>query len=201
MKRWMLSLLVVAALSTTMFGQSEETLFGNSGLRLSGAWGGSSTGLTFFDEDYAVTTGGFGGLEFGKNVFVGWGGYSTTNAFDIDDFQNNRLKLRYSGLMLGYMPFAYSAVHPKVMLLTGGGRLSTPGEESDRIFVVQPSVGVELNVLRWFRLGLEGGYRVVLDNDLSGISDQDISAPFAQMTFKFGFSWGKSNMRVQFDED
>jgi hypothetical protein len=201
MKRWMLSLLVIAALSTTMFGQREETLFGNSGLRLSGAWGGSSTGLTFFDEDYAVTTGGFGGLEFGKNVFVGWGGYRTTNAFDIDDFQNDRLKMRYSGLMLGYMPMAHKAIHPKIMLLTGGGKLDIPGEDTDRIFVVQPSVGFELNVLRWFRLAVDGGYRVVLDNDLIGISDQDLSAPFAEVTFKFGFSWGKPNVRIQFDED
>ncbi|MEZ4950354.1 MAG: hypothetical protein R2879_09400 [Saprospiraceae bacterium] len=201
MKKWILSIVAVLTISASIFAQKEETLFGKSGLGLTGAWGGSSTGVTFFDDDFAVTTGGWGGLEFGKNYFIGWGGFKTTNRFEIDDLFNDRFELNYTGLMLGYMPIAHKAIHPKVMLLTGGGRVRVPGEGSDKVLVLQPSAGVELNVMRWFRIGFDGGYRIVLDNDLLGVSDSDLSAPFAEVTFKFGFSWGKPNIRFRGQED
>jgi hypothetical protein len=185
----------------TLSAQKEQTLFGSSGLRLSGGWGASTTSLTFFKDDFAITTGGFGGLEFGKTVFLGWGGFRTTNDFRIDKLTTDRVSMNYNGLMVGYAPKAHKAIHPQFMILGGGGRMSVRGEGTDEIFVIQPSAGVELNVLRWFRIGLEGGYRFVGDTDFNGIVDSDVSAPFGQLTFKFGYSWGRSNRNTSDDFD
>ncbi|HMR43520.1 MAG TPA: hypothetical protein PKC40_06790 [Saprospiraceae bacterium] len=190
MKKVFLSAALFAAFALSLFSQSDETLFGRSGLRFTGAWGASTTNLTFFEDDFAIVNGGYGGLEFGKNVFIGWGGFRTANNFEIDRFDNDRFEMRYNGLMLGYAPGSFKVLHPKFMLLTGGGRLKVAGENSDEIFVLQPSAGVEINVFKWFRLGLEGGYRFVADADLLNIKDADISAPFGELTFKFGWSWG-----------
>jgi hypothetical protein len=190
MKKPVLFLFLFFGLAIASFGQRDETILGNRGLRLTGGWGASTTSLTFFDDDFAVISGGYGGLEFGKNVFIGWGGYETTNNFEIDRFDNSRFDLDYNGLMIGYAPKSFKALHPKFTILAGGGKLRLPGEGSDKVFVFQPSAGLEFNIFRWFRIGLDGGYRFVTDTDLLEVKDTDISAPYGELTFKFGWSWG-----------
>lgn len=201
MKKLTLIALLIGTLAATTFAQKEETLFGRSGLRLTGVWGASTTNLTFFDDDFVVLTGGYGGLEFGKNIFVGWGGYRTTSDFNIgSDIQNRDLNISYNGAMIGYSPRARKAIHPKFTLLAGGGSLRVRGGDSDAIIVVEPAIGVELNVFRWFRFGLDGGYRFVTNTDQL-ITDSAVSAPYGQMTFKFGLSWGKSRSRSNHNHD
>ena len=188
-----ISLMALSLLMTvSLFAQREETLFGKSGLRLSGAWGGSTLSVTKFSDDYAVFSGGFGGLEFGKSVFVGWGGYSLVNDVEFDAFTAQNFEMNYNGLMLGYAFNGQKAIHPTFMLMGGKGDIELEDAgSSDKIFVIQPSLGVELNVFRWFHLGLTGGYRIVTDTDIVGLTDNDLSAPFGQISFKFGWSWGR----------
>jgi hypothetical protein len=176
---------------TSLTAQSDQTLFGNSGMRLSGAWGGWNVGLTAFDDDFAVTRGGFGGLEFGKNVFVGWGGFETTDQGLFGSSSNSRFDLDYTGLMLGYNAQSHKVIHPQFLLMIGGGEATIANEGSDNVFVLQPGAGVEVNIFRWFRLGLDGGYRFVTDTDLPNLKDTDLSAFYGQVRFKFGFSWGR----------
>ncbi len=196
MKKLAFTALMIGMLTATMFAQRDETIFGKSGLRLTGAWGANTTNLTFFDDDFAVVSGGYGGLEFGKKLFIGWGGYSTTNDFNIgSDVQNTDLNISYNGLMIGYAPFSHKAIHPKFTLLAGGGNLRMRGTGSDEILVFEPSAGVELNVFRWFRVGLDGGYRFVTNTDIL-VNDSEVSAPYGQVTFKFGWSWGRSRSKI-----
>ena len=73
----------------------------------------------------------------------------------------------------------------------GGGKLKLEDiGESERVFIVQPSGGVEFNIFSWLRFGAKGGYRFVSDVDTEGLENADVSSPFAQINFKFGFSWG-----------
>ncbi len=77
----------------------------------------------------------------------------------------------------------------------GGGRIEFDDNNSfsrDRVFVLQPAVGLEVNVFRWFRIGAEGGYRLVSDVDGGGLQSSDVSKPFAQLQLRFGYSWGSS---------
>ncbi len=61
MKKVFLSAALFAAFALSLFSQSDETLFGRSGLRFTGAWGASTTNLTFFEDDFAIVNGGYGG--------------------------------------------------------------------------------------------------------------------------------------------
>ena len=201
MKKFAFTLALVAVSALTLFSQKEQTILGSSGLRFSGAWGGSTTNLTFYGDETSITSGGFGGLEFGKTLLVGWGGFSNTSDFRFPDLTSDRIRLDYTGLMVGYAPKAYKAIHPQFMLLTGGGRVAVSGEGSDGVVVLQPSAGLELNVLRWFRIGLEGGFRFVGGSDFTGFNDADLSAPFGQLTFKFGWSWGRARSKKYNDFD
>ena len=64
MKKLSSVVLTVIFMATAMAGQEEETLFGESGLKLTGAWGGPLFGMAFFADDAAPTRGMFWGLEF-----------------------------------------------------------------------------------------------------------------------------------------
>jgi len=171
------------------FAQQEQTIFGKSGLSLSGAWGGWTNTITSFDDDYAYFAGGYGGLEFGRSIFVGWGGARLANDVQIGDTNPADLNMRYNGLMLGYTYQPYRAIHPRFMTMIGTGRVEFDEQTEDRIFVLRPSLGLELNVFRWFRLGFDAGYRFVSDTDVIGLRDQDLSSFFGEVKLTFGISW------------
>lgn len=190
MKKLALFLTTLFFVSFAAFGQQDQTLFGEAGLRLTGAWGGTLVGVTGFDGESAVTRGGFGVLEFNKTLLVGFGGVNTSETTDFGSGKAKSFDLEYGGLMMGFVPNSYKAVHPKFSFLMGGGQVKVDDEGSDKIFVVQPGAGLEVNVFRWFRLGLEGGYRFVSDSRFDPPGNQDLSGFFGELKFRFGWSWG-----------
>jgi len=127
-------------------------------------------------------------LEFNKTMLAGIGGSSTSDAVNFG--QTGQFDLDFSGLMLGYVPNSTKVIHPKFSFVMGSGKLKVRGEEDDQVFVVQPSVGAEINVFRWFKFGLEGGYRFVSDVDNIALSGSDVSSFFVDLKFRFGWSWG-----------
>ena len=172
--------------------EKTETVFGRNGLKFSGIWGASSSNFSFYDLDdqgnTAFYNGGYGGLEFGRSVFVGWAGYSMRDEVDLEDVNEN-FSLKYNGPMLSIIPYARKVGHPRFNAVIGSGKLRIDDDLVDRVMVIQPSIGIEVNVLRWFRLGLEGGYRMVTNVNTPNISAQDVSSPFAQIDLRFGISW------------
>ncbi|MBK7409464.1 MAG: hypothetical protein IPL49_01755 [Saprospirales bacterium] len=191
MKRSLLIAALMGAFLTLAQAQSDETLFNKSGLGLTGAWGGWTTGIAGFSDHPALTKGGFGGLEFGKNLFVGWAGYKTLNRVPFASEHVSQFGFDYGGLMLGYAPGAKNAIHPQFGILLGGGEARVEDVGTDAVWVIQPSLGVEFNVFRWFRIGVEGGYNYVSNSDIPDYADQDLSNFYGQLRLKFGWSWGR----------
>jgi hypothetical protein len=173
-----------------LFGQRDETLFGEAGLRLTGAWGGTHIGITGFDGENAVTRGGFGVLEFNKTLLAGFGGVQTSESMEFDNGQLKNFDLEFGGLMLGLVPKSHRPIHSKFSFLMGGGKVKVDGEGDDKIFVVQPSAGAEINVFRWFKMSLEGGYRFVSDSSYDPPANEDLSGFFGELKLRFGWSWG-----------
>jgi hypothetical protein len=184
-----LGLLLVASLS--LQAQSEETLFNSTNLRLSGAWGSATYNFSSFNgDDWTLIRGGYGGVEFGRDLFVGWGGYETRDKILLNEGAQE-LNFRYHGPVIGIAPNSVKMIHPRFTFLVGSGKVTVdeqPG--TDRMFVFQPSGGLEFNIFQWFRLGFEGGYRFVGNSDKFDLTSGDLSAPFAQIEMRFGLSWG-----------
>lgn len=176
---WCLTLLFTYQINA----QSDQTLFGSSGIDFTGVWAGNTSNINESDGDYGVFHGGYVFLEFNKFLTVGYQSYGLIE----DD-----LKMKFKGVHLGYAPQSYNVVHPVFNVFAGGGRFKSQLEDGykDNVFAVQPSLGVEVNVVKWFRLGLEGGYRFVFDTDIPGYTDASVSDPFVGLRLKFGFSWG-----------
>jgi len=189
MMKGMLTLALLFAGLVIADAQRQETLFGGGGFRFSGIWGAFTNTYSFFDDDRGYHAGGNIGLEFGRSIYLGY----AWNKLQ-DDIQlplgNTSFRLRQNNFILSIMPNSYALVHPVISFQTGGGRVNLSDGQSDRVFIFQPSAGMEINIFTWFHLGIEGGYRFITNSDLPGVSQQDLSSPFAQLNLRFGVSWG-----------
>lgn len=172
---------------TQLKAQRESTLLGD--LDLTGAWGVVTYNYSGLGDDGAYVRGGYGGLEFGNQFFIGYGGWRTKDDVYLPDSDNN-FKLRHGGFVTAYTLNSYKSIHPRFSFIIGPGRVEVDGKR-DRVFVAQPSAGVELNLFQVFRLGIEGGYRYVgnVAIDDIDISSDDVSSFFLQIEARFGFSW------------
>ncbi len=187
MKKTLLLFALFMMTSTMLvFGQKDETIFGNSGLRLTGVWGGYMQNISTFQDDFSMSRNSFFVFEINKKVLIGWDGlnaqYNTSTMGDLD--------LNSNGFTFGYSPLASKPIHPVINLYGGRGKI-TNDDIDDNIYVWQPSVTLEANIFRWFKLGFDGGYRFVTESNLTGITSQDLSGPYAGLKLKFGWSWGR----------
>ena len=188
----MKKLIFVALLSligTYLSAQREETIIGDGGWGLSGAWGGWSYNLGSFSKDASRYNGGIWALEFGKRFYVGGLHYNINNQpFGV----GNNFSLRSNNLLLGFTPMAYRAFHPILSIAVGGGKLRATGEAGeDPIFTVHPAAGLEMNITRWCHIDAQIGYRIVSDADFTKYKNADFSGLYGQVNLKFGFSWGR----------
>lgn len=167
----------------------ERTLLGD--LDLSGAWGGPTYNYTATGDDWALVRGGFGGLEFGEEVFLGYGGWKSRESFTVDNPTDASpdFDFQHGGFIFAYSPLRDNAIHPRITTVIGPGRVNVAGEGRDRMLVGQAMLGLELNLFQWFRLGVDGGYQFVNGVDSDVISDKDVSGAMVQIEARFGFSW------------
>lgn len=179
-----MTLMLVALVTISATAQRDQTLFRT--IDLSGAWGGSQIALTQFGGDLQALHGGMFGIEFNKNLFVGGASYNTREYDMIDNSSN--YNMRYGGPVIGIGSQSHRVFHPHAMLLVAPGWGEAPNAARENLLIVQPSAGVEINVFRWFRVGLRGGYRIATVN-ASSITD-DFTGGYGAVSFKFGWSWG-----------
>jgi len=168
-----------------MQAQQEETIFGSGGIHFTGLWGGSTNGLIKFEEEFSLNNGGFFAFELNNNFLIGWSGYGSGESLE----DGRRAEIDGNDLLLGYTFRSDRAVHPAIYIKGGRGSLDITSENSDRVSVYEPSIGLEANVFRFMRIGLEGGYRFVTGVDTPGFSDRDFSSPVVGLRLKFGWSW------------
>ncbi len=170
----------------------ERTLLGD--LDLSGIWGGPTYNYTATGNDWSLVRGGFGGLEFGENVFLGYGGWSSRDRFTTDaaPVSGNRVdyNFRQGGFILAVSPGRDNVVHPRFTAIVGPGRIELEDGRKDRMLVGQLMGGAELNLFQWFRLGIEGGYRFASGVDeFPAVTSKDVSGAVVQIEARFGWSW------------
>jgi hypothetical protein len=186
--------LIVAAffvLQVNAFSQKEETILGSNGLRLSGIWGSSKSQITRFGSTNSYMNGGVLGLEFGNALYIGYGSYTLTSDVRWDNTPNRDFNFTWGGPMIGYGLNNYKRFHPVFAMQAGQGSVWFDENNKDKVFVIQPSLGLEINVLRWFHIGLDGGYRFTSNADVANLTDSQLSGAFGQVSFKFGYSWNR----------
>ena len=191
-------LMALIFVSLTTFSQEREyrTLFDKGETRISGM-GGPFMQFTTVAGEFAHMMGG-GGAVIINDFFFGGYGLGLTN--DIPDYVNQdnidaRLSLGHGGFWMGYTLFGDMPVHATISTLIGWGEFGYIQYDGyypitrDNIFALVPTVEMELNLTRYFRLGAGVSYNYYsgVDESIHGYKSKDLSSLAGFLSFKFGW--------------
>ena len=172
------------------------TLFDNPRRIVFGGFGGVSVKYTRVLGTDAVMAGGEGAVLLNHALSIGAGGGGIAN--EINPTAQTRLSFGYGGLLVRYHFFSSEVVNFAVGTLVGGGGINVydRNEDPDKVdwektgeavFVVEPELGLYLNVTRWMRLGASGGYRFVSGVDKNDLSNTDVRGATGGLAAQFGW--------------
>lgn len=173
-------------------GAQHETLLGNARIR-----GGFGAPILEYGlgNDLNMSIGGGGGLVI-NSFFIGAYGLGSTDFEKL--FENGDaevLDIGHGGLWLGGTFQPYRLIHVYSSARVGWGVLnveldngSQTYSDLDKIFVLTPELGLELNLTSWFRIAGAVGYRWVRGaQEERGYRNEDFSGGIASVAFRFGW--------------
>jgi len=190
----------ILLIAITSWSQEREykTIVDFNNARISGM-GGLMMQFTAVDGDFAHMLGGGGAILVG-DFFFGAYGLGLTNSIYVNRpnesmYQpGDRLSVGHGGFMLGYSLFGDKPIHVTFSSLLGWGTVGIRSDYypevlyPDGIFVICPTIEAELNMTKFFRLGLGATYNIfTFVNDLPGYTAADFSAPGGFLSFRFGW--------------
>jgi len=199
--------LAFSLISIISYGQKEqETLFGN--VNHIGGFGGPMIEVSSINGETVADVGGGGALIL-DNFFFGGYGLGTDAANIQIGLENLDIDFGHGGLWFGFLAPNHKVVHFYSSFKLGWGEANLKDKDGDKLFsdnvlVLTPEVGIEVNLTKWFRLGITGGYRYVdgANNLPAGLNDDSFSSPFGALTFRFGgFGYYDNDDDIDIDFD
>lgn len=206
MKRFLISILCSLWFAGIPLAQNQPvTLFGNmGGVKISG-FGGPSIGVGVVDGTATMFNGGGGAIMFNNFFF---GGYGTSNSIPNVTRQiggkEARLRMQHGGIWTGYDIQAHRMVHFTTNVQIGWGNIRLYRSYSsffddaqsivhERFATISPELGIEVNITRFLKIALTGGYRVAFYKEIQQDNGSNINldGQYGSLTFKFGW-FGKT---------
>jgi len=181
-------LLFLMLVSSMLLAQEGKTLLGE--VNIIGAFGGPIIEVGSINGEVGADVGGGGALMI-NNFFIGGYGLGTDYPeIRIGEVDYN-IRFKHGGLWLGYTTNPEKLVHFYSSLRMGSGKSQIRGDGpdsgSDRVFVMTPELGFEVNLTSFMRIAITGGYRVVNGvSKIPGLDNNDFSSPIGGITFRFG---------------
>lgn len=198
-------------ISATLVGSAQSsanevrTIF-KSGVS-NGGYGVVSNKFTSIHGSFANMPEVYGGWFIGKKFLFGVGGGATTNFIPVPAEKSARPTQRMSylygqaGLVNELVIASNSPIHPVLHIFNGAGftlQYERPrwndfdntvhDEEVHDIqwyYVTEPTIQIELNLLKWMRISPGFSYRFAFDNESRKL-DKDVSGPSVSIAMKFG---------------
>ena len=167
--------------------QQERTIFNSPSVKFSGIWVNLDRNFSNFDESYYRASGFSVTAEISRDFLIGYIRQELDQSPQVGD-PGKSFDLEYDGVLVGYAPYSYKVLHARFNVAAGSGRARLNGGDYDRVFVIQPYAGFEINATEWCRIGLDAGYRLIANNDLDIYTDE-LNALFFQASLRFGLSW------------
>jgi hypothetical protein len=184
-------LIVIACCAcASLHGQEISTVLGKGNAKVNGGYGVASQKFSSIDNQFANFIGGYGGVHFNHNWMIGAGAYTLLNGNKIhfENDPNTSRQLTYIGLITEYIHHSQRTFHLTGNLLAGTAimgeqkKLETNGSymlSSRGSFIIEPSLNMEVNLAKWFRVATGVSYRFVAN-------EKSYTAPAANISLKFG---------------
>lgn len=175
------------------------TLIGSSDRITLGGFGGVGAYYSRVAGNNAALVCGEGALLINHAFSVGAGGCGLASEINVRVTTpaggRDRLHFGYGGFIGRYHFFSREVVNVSLGAMIGAGGLYVgpldhdfdTDHSSDTMFVFQPEIGVNLNITRWFRAGVTGGYRAVGGVDTDYLTEAKLSGPVAGAHLQFGW--------------
>jgi hypothetical protein len=219
-------LLVALAAAVPLAAQSDETLFsGRRGRGSIGGFGAPAAVITSVDGEATMMVGGGGALLLGRHLAIGVAGYGT-----VSDGRRDRnfrpadgIEFGYGGLTLAWITQPSRLVHLTGGVLIGAGVVESGQSQflegnrnlfssnltryqygyRDEVAIIEPDLSAEVNLTRWMRMTIGGGYRFAPGGEgdrrsrgLNGLNPLSsialppdayrLAGPTARLAIKFG---------------
>jgi len=198
------SLLIV--FYSTQLSRAQEFLTDKEGVRLSGFLSLDGE-FSKIGNDPAIGSGASVALIFNRSLYVGF--YGMGVVFDLPDFDfktdiddihhldslnNFDVKvLGHGGLLLGGVFKPHEIFHGGGSVKFGYGDLAMYNHDDDLVsndftFIVTPQLEAEINVARWFKVKVAGGYRFATDLRTDKFYDKNyVNSPTGSISLQFGW--------------
>ncbi len=211
----LLSIIFIFSLGISLYGQGENenqnrknnnreisTLFGRNKVN-NGGYGGIGAGYTWIDNKDAVVTSARGAWIIGHSLALGFSGTGFINSFHYDPYLDANVNLTggYGGFLIEPILFARFPVHLSFSVVAGFGGIAytqtqwaadpwdiqnTWVEDYDSYLILEPGVEIELNILKFFRMGIGLSYRMTSEINLIDTSSDALDGLSGGLSFKFG---------------
>lgn len=164
-------------------------------------FGGFNMEFGSLNNDFAVFSGGGGGILLNRSIFLGGYGMGMSNELQTKlNGVDTRLSFGHGGFWLGYDAMPAKLIHLTTSLKLGWGsvrfRSNSVGSPtlgvfdeslSENIFVIQPSAGAQVNITKFFKVALTANYRLVQGMNTEGIDSNFLNGFSTELAFKFGW--------------
>jgi hypothetical protein len=178
-----------------------KTLLGRN--RSGGGYGSFTAGYSTIDHKHAILFGGRVSWIASHSIGIGFGATGFINEFHYEPSLDKEVFLTggYGGLCIEPILFPRSPVHLSFPILLGAGGISFISkdkdfnnnfiEDSKAFLIIEPSVELELNLTKFFRLafGVSTRYPTAFDVGLPGmytINVESLKTLSCTVTLKFG---------------
>jgi hypothetical protein len=164
-----------------------------------GGYGGLAVVYSPVADKPGALVGAEGALLLGHAFSIGIAGFGWTrdDVYGPDDSLGYPRKLRfgYGGGVVRYAFQTGTPFYASVGAIVGAGALGLQRryddqirrDDTDRFFVFEPQLRVHANVVRWMRVGLQGGYRLTAVVAKVGYGEADFNGLTAGGNVEFGW--------------
>jgi hypothetical protein len=203
------AIFLAGAVCFTASAQRDEdisTLFGDKkGSVDHGGWGGLTFGYTKINEKDTYLMGARGGWLIDHHLTIGLAGYGfiSDKTFYVPEAgADANLAGGYGGLFLEANIAPYYPVHVTIPLIIGAGGVTYADQkwwegndynypassiDSDAYFVLEPGLEIEINLIKFMRLGIGGSYRYTSQVTMVNSSGSMLQGWNGYFNLKFGW--------------
>ena len=190
----LVSMILIGVIAASGFAQ-DEMLF--SGEVESGGFGGPVFKASQLNGESAILLGGHGGWLMNHKLLIGGGGYGLINEIGIEGLDDTSLSFGYGGAYAEYIISSSKLLHLSIGSMFGIGGVGYTRNSSDdedaiidddgeSFLVIEPSINVNLNVNKHFRLSVGASYRHINEVSYQDRNASDLNGYSLQIFAKMG---------------